>query len=131
MNIKLALTLLRLATSLLSLKRWQRGPLQSRYAVPPPQAIIVPCRLDNFHEETIMDLIGKTLGHYRIVERIGQGGMATIFKAHQPALDRFVAIKVLPAQQVSLSVFCAKRAPWPNSTTPTFCLFTTLDSKAT
>ena len=42
-------------------------------------------------------LIGKTLGPYQIVERIGRGGMATVYKAYQPALDRKVAIKVLPA----------------------------------
>jgi tetratricopeptide (TPR) repeat protein len=46
-----------------------------------------------------MDLIGRTLdGKYRIVGEIGQGGMASVFKAYQPALDRYVAIKVLPAQ---------------------------------
>jgi putative two-component system response regulator len=39
---------------------------------------------------------GATLGTYRIVERIGRGGMATVYKAHHQALDRFVAIKVLP-----------------------------------
>jgi hypothetical protein len=43
------------------------------------------------------DLIGHTLGQYRIVEQIGLGGMATVYKAFQPALDRYVAIKVLPA----------------------------------
>jgi serine/threonine protein kinase len=42
-------------------------------------------------------LIGKKLGHLEVVEQIGQGGMATVYKAYQPALDRFVAIKVLPA----------------------------------
>ena len=41
--------------------------------------------------------IGTTLGPYRILEQIGQGGMATVFKAYQPAMDRYVAIKVLPA----------------------------------
>ena len=41
-------------------------------------------------------LIGHTLGQYRIVEQIGEGGMATVFKAYQPALDRYVAVKVLP-----------------------------------
>jgi eukaryotic-like serine/threonine-protein kinase len=41
-------------------------------------------------------LVGKSLGQFRIVERIGAGGMATVFKAYQPVLDRHVAIKVLP-----------------------------------
>lgn len=41
-------------------------------------------------------LVGKTLGQFRIVERIGAGGMATVFKAYQPVLDRYVAVKVLP-----------------------------------
>ena len=39
---------------------------------------------------------GVPLGPYRIVERIGRGGMATVYKAYHPALDRYVAIKVLP-----------------------------------
>ncbi|HTK06889.1 MAG TPA: protein kinase [Ktedonobacteraceae bacterium] len=42
-------------------------------------------------------LVGRTLGQFRIVERIGAGGMATVFKAYQPTLDRYVAMKVLPA----------------------------------
>ena len=45
-----------------------------------------------------MDLIGKTLGQYEIVEPIGHGGMAAVFKAYQPSLERYVAVKVLPAQ---------------------------------
>lgn len=45
---------------------------------------------------TPRDLIGQTLGQYRIVEQIGQGGMASVFKAYQPGLERHVALKVLP-----------------------------------
>jgi serine/threonine protein kinase/ligand-binding sensor domain-containing protein len=41
--------------------------------------------------------IGKRLGAYQIVEQIGQGGMATVFKAYQPSMDRYVAIKILPS----------------------------------
>jgi serine/threonine protein kinase len=50
-------------------------------------------------------LIGKSLGHFRVVERIGSGGMATVFKAYQPTLDRYVAVKVLPAYHARDPVF--------------------------
>ena len=39
---------------------------------------------------------GTALGPYKIIECIGRGGMATVYKAHHAALDRYVAIKVLP-----------------------------------
>ncbi|MFN8455071.1 MAG: protein kinase [Anaerolineae bacterium] len=45
-----------------------------------------------------MSLIGQTLGQFHIVEFIGAGGMASVYKAYQPNLDRYVAVKVLPAQ---------------------------------
>jgi serine/threonine protein kinase len=38
---------------------------------------------------------GENVGPYRIIKQLGQGGMASVFKAYHPALDRFVAIKVL------------------------------------
>ncbi len=42
------------------------------------------------------DLSDRTFGQYQLIEPISSGGMATIYKAYQPALDRVVAIKVLP-----------------------------------
>ena len=40
---------------------------------------------------------GSALGRYRVVEQLGRGGMATVFRAHDPTLDRYVAVKVLPS----------------------------------
>jgi serine/threonine-protein kinase len=42
------------------------------------------------------DLVGKKLGQYLIESKIGEGSMASVFKAYQLSLDRYVAIKVLP-----------------------------------
>jgi tetratricopeptide (TPR) repeat protein/predicted Ser/Thr protein kinase len=42
------------------------------------------------------ELIGKELGPYRILEQIGVGGMAAVYKAYHATMDRFVAVKVLP-----------------------------------
>src|SRR5512138_1626920 len=51
---------------------------------------------------------GQMLGPYRIISQIGRGGMANVYKAYQPSVDRYVAIKVLPTQLAESKEFATR-----------------------
>jgi serine/threonine-protein kinase len=58
-------------------------------------------------------MIGRTLGHYRVTEKIGAGGMGEVFRARDTHLERDVAITVLPSGYLPGSTVAQRLAAGP------------------
>jgi len=64
--------------------------------------------MPNSMPASVSTLVGTTLGKYRLVEKLGQGGMAQVYKAYQPDLDRYVAVKILHPHLTGDEEFAAR-----------------------
>jgi serine/threonine protein kinase len=68
----------------------------------------LPSAREGEKEMTPASLEGHTLGKYRVLESLGRGGMARVYRAYHPQLDRYVAIKALRSDLVEDEEFLAR-----------------------
>jgi len=88
-------------------KRKAATPLPPDSPAPQPDTVATPQQTPSPgpKSERKNSLIGQMLGQYHIVQQIGVGGMATVYKAYQASMDRYVAVKVLPHNLAQITQF--------------------------